>query len=64
MQDRDREKAAGLFLFLRSNQLPNDGVVADGQSDSSGDCRAFVLPVDVVIRSPETLAEHRDESLF
>ena len=36
-------------------------MASNSQSDSSDDCRAFVLPVDVVIRSPEILAEQRDD---
>ena len=64
MQDRNKKKAAGLFFLLQFNQFSNNGMASDGQSDSSGDCRAFVLPVDVVIRSPEVLAEQCDEIFF
>ena len=64
MLGRNKKKAAGLFLLLQPNQLPNDGMASDGQSDSSGDCRALVLPADMVIRSPEVLAEQRDAPFF
>ena len=64
MQGRNKKKAVGLFFLLQFNQLSNNGIASDGQSDSSGDCRAFVLLVDVVIRSPEVLAEQRDEPFF
>ena len=64
MQGRNKKKAAGLFSLLQSNQFPDDGMVADGQADSSGDSKHFVLPVDVVIRSPEVIAGQRDETSF
>ena len=64
MQGKNKKKAAGLFFLLQSNQFSKNGMASDGQSDCRAIAERFVLPVDVVIRSPEVLAEQRDDPFF
>ena len=64
MQGRNKKKAAGLFFLLQSNQFSNNDMASDGNPIRRAIVERFVLPVDVVIRSPEVLAEQHDETFF
>ena len=62
MQGRNNKKVAGLFFRRQSHHPSNDGMTTNPIRRAIAE--RFILPVYVVIRSPEVLAEQRDEPLL